>query len=160
MSSIRNIKDATLVSSTHLTSGSPTLPAPTFLKVMWKGWLSSVRGLAGAIVSRNPPQSIATAQGHMGLIRQHVRSTQPKPPPSSATLDPVARSQHAVSSTKVPLVDETSSKDFSPEPFSEEAQTFLVPRKDWAASGLAGRFPRESQSGMECLLGRAHSLSS
>jgi hypothetical protein len=78
--------------------------------------------------------------------------------PQSAPLGPVTRSQHAASSsTKVPFVAETSSKDlFPPEPFSEEAKTFLVPRKDWAASDLAGRFPHKSRSGMGCLLVTVH----
>ena len=76
---IRNVADAVFVLKHHRAFGSPTLP--TFLQAIRKKWID-IPGLTGKIVSQNPPLSIATAQGHLDLVRQGLRSTSPKKPTS------------------------------------------------------------------------------
>ena len=154
LSSIRNIKDATFVTYHHRSFGSPS--STTFLHAIRAGWIN-IRGLDGKKVSRNPPVAIATACGHMDLIRKGLRSSSTKPPvphttstlPDGAVFGPVTRSQStATHPTNHPSIPDDDIYGMLP----SDAVSYTVPRSDWAASDLTGRFPVKSRSGNEYLL--------
>jgi hypothetical protein len=116
-----------------------------------------VRGLDGKKVPRNPPVAVATACGHVDLVCEGLRSFSTKPPvphttstlPGGAVFGPVTRSQstadHSITHSPVPDDDMHGL-------LPSHAVSYTVPRSDWAASDLTGRFPVKSRSGNECLL--------
>ena len=89
---MRNIKDAVFTNTTSRSFGNPT--NKTLLHAVRHNWID-IPGLTGKILSRNPPLSTATSQGHLDLIRQGLKSTQPTPPSDSppSILGPVLRSE-------------------------------------------------------------------
>jgi hypothetical protein len=72
---IANANHAELVKYAHLTMGAPTLS--TFMKALKKGYINPP-GVNAEIVRKNPPNTTATAKGHLNLIRQGIRSTKEK----------------------------------------------------------------------------------
>jgi hypothetical protein len=76
-SAIRNALNAEFVSYAHAALGSP--PPSTLYRALLKGWLSNFPRLTAKMLYQNWPNSLATAQGHLQLKRQGIRSTQPKP---------------------------------------------------------------------------------
>ena len=179
---IRNVADAVFVLKHHRSFGSPTLP--TFLQAIRKQWIC-VPGLTGKIVSQNPPLSIATAQGHLDLVRQGLRSTRSSPSkpnlssPSLPSLSPkgsevggggcvallpsslgcialVCRQLRAPLSLSPPALFGPTTRSMSTDPSpslpSDCAITRTVPRSEWAATDLTGRFPIKSRSGSEYIL--------
>ena len=196
---IRNVADAVFVLNHHRSFGSPTLP--TFLQAIRSKWIE-VPGLTGKIVSQNPPLSIATAQGHLDLVRKNLRSTKPKEPkpkkprspsPSSPpskgsetegggcvalcastslTLGSIAlvcREMRAPLNLPLPAIfglEEESgleekgvSEGYNTRstvplssPPSDCAGIRTVPRSEWAATDLTGRFPIKSKDGNEYIL--------
>ena len=191
---IRNVADAVFVLNHHRSFGSPTLP--TFLQAIRNKWID-VPGLTGKIVSQNPPLSIATAQGHLDLVRKGLRSTRPKkpsppspfrsrkgsevkrggcvalcakrPPLTLGFIALVCRELRAPLNLPLPAIfglEEESgmerdkgSKGYNtrstvspPPPPSDCARTRTVPRSEWAATDLTGRFPIKSKDGNEYIL--------
>ena len=57
--------------------GAPTLS--TFIKALKKGYINPP-GVNADMVRKNPPNTTATAKGHLNLIRQGLRSTREKDP--------------------------------------------------------------------------------
>ena len=79
--------DAEFVQFVHASFGSP--PISSFLKAIRAGYLGNYPRLTAAMVAKNPPVSMATAKGHLDLIRQGQHSTQPiSSPPSSSSSEP------------------------------------------------------------------------
>ena len=69
---IANANHAELVKYAHLTLGAPTLS--TFMKALNKGYINPP-GVNADMVRKNPPNTTATAKGHLNLIRQGLQST-------------------------------------------------------------------------------------
>ena len=65
--------NADYVQFIHAVFGSPSIS--TFTKAISKGFLSFLPRLTTALVTANPPISIATAKGHLDRHRQGIRST-------------------------------------------------------------------------------------
>jgi hypothetical protein len=63
---------ASVVSFYHACMGSPTIP--TLLHAVSNGWVK-LPGLTAAMLRRHPPDSIATAKGHLNQHRAGVNST-------------------------------------------------------------------------------------
>jgi hypothetical protein len=136
-----------------------------------------------------PPLSIATAQGHLDLVRQGLRSTRSSlskpnlssPPPQSlspegsevegggcVTLLPsslgcialVCRQLRAPLSLSPPSRFGPATRSMSTDPPpplpSDCAVTRTVPRSEWAATDLTGRFTIKSRSGSEHVLLTTH----
>ena len=75
---VRNESDAEFVLYAHAIFGSP--PPSTLYRALGKGWLSSFGRLTQTMVYQNWPNTVATAQGHLQLQRQGIRSTSPTKP--------------------------------------------------------------------------------
>ena len=69
---IANANHAELVKYVHLTMGAPTVS--TFIKAIKKGYINPP-GVNADMVRKNPPNTTATAKGHLNLIRQGLHST-------------------------------------------------------------------------------------
>ena len=63
--------DADFVAFMHATLGSP--PTSSFLKAARKGWLNRIPRLTANMIAANPPNSVATAMGHLDQTRQVKR---------------------------------------------------------------------------------------
>ena len=73
----------------HASFGSPALS--TLLRALRKGYLSSLPRFTSALLCKHPPNSLATAMGHLDRRRQGLDSTTPviavPPPPTPPTTD-------------------------------------------------------------------------
>ena len=65
--------DAEFVAFTHATLGSPTIS--TLLHALRNGYLAKLPRLTARMVTANPPNSMATARGHLDLLRKGIQST-------------------------------------------------------------------------------------
>ena len=77
---------AEIVNFAHKALFSPTLS--TLETALKKGFLHDIPGLTGDTLRRHPPNSIATAKGHLDQVRQNLRSTK-EPPACTGTTAPV-----------------------------------------------------------------------
>jgi hypothetical protein len=76
---------AEMVKFYHACLGSPS--DSTFLTAAMKGYLETLPGLTPSAIRKYPPNSIATAKGHLDRIRQGIRSTKKtKKTPSDESL--------------------------------------------------------------------------
>ena len=73
---IQTENNAELVQFYHATLGSP--PITTMLRACKAGFLPFPL-LTPNMIQKNPPHSVATAQGHLDLVKQGIQSTQPSP---------------------------------------------------------------------------------
>ena len=64
-----------LVRYVHTTMGAPA--NPTFITAIRKGYIE-LPGVTAEMASKNLPNSVATAKGHLQLTKQGLRSSQPK----------------------------------------------------------------------------------
>ncbi|CAM9091293.1 unnamed protein product, partial [Ectocarpus fasciculatus] len=71
----------------HRTFGAPAIT--TFIHAADCGFLKSIPGFSDSkVIRRNPPRAMATAQGHLDAVRQHLRSTHLSAPANSPALSP------------------------------------------------------------------------
>jgi hypothetical protein len=96
---------AQLVAFTHAALFSP---APsTLLHALQRNFLPTLPGISPKLLSKYPPNSLATAKGHLDQTRKNVRSTQPKPTsPSSPNL--------AATASLPPTLDDALTDSFPP----------------------------------------------
>ena len=117
--------DAAFVRFVHATLGSPS--NSTLLRALNAGYLNSFRRLTARLLPLHPPQSIATAKGHLNQHRQGLESTADHP--------------------SSPLV--ASPPDPVDSPHTVYVKTILA--SDTSHSDLTGRFPIQSTSGQQYL---------
>ena len=86
---IHHDTNASMVAFYHAAMGSPAVP--TFATAISKGFLV-LPGLTMDILSRNVPNPLATAQGHLNLHRQGLRSTKSASPEETAHADSLSES--------------------------------------------------------------------
>ena len=80
--------DKDFVKFVHASMGSPALS--TFSTAVRKGYLSSWPRLTSSLVNAHPPNTLATAQGHLNQRRQGLDSTsvlEPSPDRSTSDID-------------------------------------------------------------------------
>ena len=71
----------------HRTLGAPAIT--TFIHAADCGFLQSIPGFSDSkVIRRNPPRAMASAQGHLDAVRQHLRSTHPSAPAISPAVSP------------------------------------------------------------------------
>ncbi len=125
---IRHELNAERVAFYHACFGSPAPVA--FVTALQRGYIN-IPYLTAAMVSANLPNSMATAKGHLDLIRQGLRSTTPAP--------------------SVPLIALADDTSLDPTPFAAlVAKTISI--SDINHSDLTGRFPQVSRRGNQYLL--------
>ena len=120
--------DAEFVKFTHAAFGSPSIT--TLTKAVRRGYLDSYPRLTSLMLTAHPPNSIATAQGHLDQHRQGQNSTQ----------IPVT-----IFNTK------DTDEDLVPTdaPTQLTAYTRVVLLSDTLHSDLTGRFPVPSHNGSQ-----------
>ena len=125
---VHNLADASFVAYHHRAFGSP--PISSFLKAIRRGAFPHLPRLTARLVQQNPPLSPFTSFGHLDLVSQFLRSSS-KPPPRAVLAAPAA----------------------DPEPADRSVlQARCIPRSEWLAADLTGRFPVRSRSGQEYVL--------
>lgn len=111
----------------HACLGSPA--DSTYIAAATKGYLDSFPGLTAAIIRKYPPNSLASAKGHLDRIRQGIRST-----------------KHIS-----PIETNESTTDWHPEPQTKKIVTAEVYVKIFRTGELhhdnTGQFPVKSTSG-------------
>jgi hypothetical protein len=85
---------AELVAYSHATLFSPALS--TLEHALKKGYVRNFPGLTAKTLRRHPPQSVATAKGHLDQTRKKLRSTKPRVPKVNTSSD----SAHPPTSTE------------------------------------------------------------
>jgi hypothetical protein len=70
---VRNVLDLEYVKYYHAVLGSP--PESTIEKCCSKGYFGNLPRLTPKMIRQNPPNSVATSDGHLNLMRQHIPPT-------------------------------------------------------------------------------------
>ena len=70
---VRNVLDLEYVKYYHAIFGSP--PDSTFARCCSQSYFGNLPRLTPKMIRQNPPNSIATSDGHLNRMRQHIRST-------------------------------------------------------------------------------------
>ena len=119
---IHNTHDAEFVQFVHATFGSPSVS--TFHRALRQGYLDSFPRITARMVRRNPPNTIATAMGHLDRVRQGMASTKASKELSPLAQLPFAHEQHLdkLDSSDVPDIIHS----FEPDEESEHMFTQLV----------------------------------
>jgi hypothetical protein len=118
------------------TMGSP--PTATLLKASTKLFLTGIPGTTPSLLRKHPPDSIATAKGHLHLIRQDLRSTK--------------RSTPAEQDVELDSAFPTAHPGRPASPTQHHILSRCVPVSRRAFMDLAGRFPFKSIGGFEYML--------
>jgi hypothetical protein len=122
--------NADYVNFWHACLGSP--PVSTLIRALRAGYLQSLPRLTARMVSDNPPQSLATAQGHLDLVRQQHR-------------------QHLSINNHDEVIDDGSENNMG-----TTGQAYIVAEilniSDIVHSDLTGRFPVSSRTGNNYIL--------
>ena len=133
----RHDLDADYVQFSHACFGSPAVS--TFLNAVRNNWLPGYPRLTAQMITANPPNPVATAQGHLDRTRRSMRSTKP-----TSTAAP----------TTIPTTSDPSSPDTdatSDSPYSEDEYQHifvkLLPMSTISHADITGRFPHASQAG-------------
>ena len=74
---VRNVLNLEYVKYYHAVFGSP--PDSTFEKCCSLGYFGNLPRLTSKMIRQNPPNSVATSDGHLNRMRQHLCSTSNKP---------------------------------------------------------------------------------
>ena len=126
---IRLDSEAEFVRFCHATYGSPAVS--TFIQSVTKGFVR-IPGLTAAAIRRHPPNTMATAKGHLNQTRQGQRSTKTRE-----------------------VCDPSDEEDFHPTPskiISYKIICKLVGRTLTNFSDLTGRFPVQAINGDSYML--------
>ena len=75
---VHNTHDAEFVQFVHAAFGSPSVS--TFHRAVRQGYLKAFPRITARMIRRNPPNSMATAMGHLDRVRQGMASTKPSAP--------------------------------------------------------------------------------
>ena len=134
---IHNLADASFVAYQHRAFGSP--PLSSFLQAIRRGAFPHLPRLTARLVQQNPPLSPFTSFGHLDLISQFLRpSSKSSPAPALGHLRPLcpaAPPDGCLARADAPVVHARS-----------------IPRAEWLAADLTGRFPVRSRAGNEYVL--------
>lgn len=134
---IKNQLDADFVQFAHAAMGSPCVS--TFYKAVQRGYLRTMPRLTAKMIHSNPPNSTATALGHLDRQRQGLASTKQQPP-----TDPVSDLPFEPDST-----DDAFHSAESPDSTdnNDVVYTMLMKTDHLNSSDLTGRFPVTSRRG-------------
>lgn len=142
---IHNTTHAEYVKFTHATFGSP--PTSALYKAVRNGWLHNFPRITAKMISRNDPNAIATAVGHLDRVRQGQYSTAASNTPPQPSL-PLNMNDSSPNSEPYGT-DET---DRVSEDEYYDVYTKLVAAADINHSDLTGRFPTTSRRGNKYVL--------
>ena len=127
---VRLETDAEFVAFVHASFGSP--PVSTLIRAVRAGYLKGYPRITAEMISKNPPNSVATAKGYLDQTRQGQNSTKVQPPPVSPPSQPFSP-------------PDDMSDDF--------VYCQLLPVSEYYNySDLSGRFPVQSLTGNEYVL--------
>ena len=132
--------DREFVQFAHAALGSPTIS--TLRRALQNQYLTTFPRLTAALLSRHPPHSTATAQGHLDQTRQGMDSTT-APAQLPCAHDDTDTEDDPPSSTTLPT---------NPGHRSYTAHTKLIRATTAMFADLTGRFPTTSSSGMQYIL--------
>lgn len=130
---------AELVQYNHATLAYP--PISTLLRALQRGYLGNLPRLTTKMVRMNPPQSIATAMGHLDLHRQGWQSTRAEPPGTSPAAGP-----------PVTANDEDVDTLPAPEAIDNNLSVKVFSMSEVNHADLTGRFPVQSYLGNNYIL--------
>jgi len=139
---MRHELDADFVQFAHACFGYPAVS--TFLNAVKNNWLSTFPRITAKMIAANPPNQVATAQGHLDRTRRSMKTTKIPAPPTS--LPPAT--------TELPAEDtDTFDSDF---PYVEEEYhniyVKLLPIQQVSHADITGRFPSISRRGHQYML--------
>ena len=145
---VHNAHDAEFVKFVHASLGSPAVS--TFHRAARKGYLRLFPRITARMIRLNPPNSIATAKGHLDRVRQGLSSTKPVQPGLPTPSLPFCPDLPS------PLLDELDEPD-TPHSVeldgeSEHLFTMLVHVNEVNHSDLTGKFPLTSRRGFAYIL--------
>jgi hypothetical protein len=148
---IRHQLNADFIAFCHAALGSPTLS--TFLKAIRRGYLSTWPELTAKRVIADPPQSLATAKGHLDLIRQDVGSqkkTIPTPLIQAAAVNSSNIQHHPHDNNN----DDNENDDDDDDNILSDstAYTSIIPLDPILHVDLSDRFPVQSIKGNNYVL--------
>jgi hypothetical protein len=130
---VRHEINADFIEYTHACFGSP--PDSSMLRALKAGYLANVDRITAEMFSKNMPNAIATAKGHLDQSRQGIQST----------------SKRRASPQQKLSDDVHDESDFGPEQH-EQVATFQVIKANENSSDLTGKFPFISQRGYSYML--------
>jgi hypothetical protein len=133
--------NADYVAFFHAAFGSP--PITTFISALRKGFLGNLPRLTSKMVMANPPNSLATAKGHLDLTRQGLHSSTH----NMSMLD----SHEQIKDTNSP---DTIESDILDQPIHADIETYvkLLDMSQTSHSDATGRFPVTSLRGNNYIL--------
>jgi len=132
--------DADFVQFFHATMGSPCVS--TLCTAVQRGYLRSFPRITAKMIRANPPNSIATALGHLDRQRQGINSTKPSTP-----LPPVSNVPFSSSFSPQSIGESTTDDEVHGSSDDNTVYTMLVKTDEVNSSDLTGRFPVTSRRG-------------
>ena len=138
---MRNEHAADFAKFVSATFGSP--PDSSLINAVGKGWLGNFPRVTAKMIRDNPPNSVASAKGHLDLTRQGQHSTK--------------TNERSLPKPALPVDDD----DFSSPNFSDALEldenthdiyARVMAASDVLSSDLSGRFPVTSHNGFSYIL--------
>jgi hypothetical protein len=143
--------NADFVTYVHATMGSPVLSA--FIHAVSAGYLNNFPRITAKMITQNPPNTIATAYGHLDQTRQGQNSTSPQT--ASLTSPPFIPDSLLNQPSLPPSADAiTANLELHDPYFDDPNNAFLkvIPISQTNHSDLTGRLPVCSRKGNEYIL--------
>jgi hypothetical protein len=143
--------NADFVNYAHATMGSPVLSA--FVQAVAAGYLNNFPRITAKLITQNPPNTIATAYGHLDQTRQGQHSTSPQA--TLTTTTPLIPNPLSHQPSPPPSADTiTTNLDLHDPNFNDSSNAFLrvIPISQTNHSDLTGRLPVRSRKGNEYIL--------
>jgi hypothetical protein len=144
---VRHQMNADFVAFAHAAMGNPTYA--TFLTAVRRGYLRTWPDLTVRRIQHDPPRTVATAAGHLDLIRQDTGKSKsdrhPLPAMAAASVDTTPTSWIS-EVTDVPVGEEISVLD------DGMAYTWMVPIDPIMHADLTGKFGYPSRQGNNYVL--------
>ena len=132
--------DADFVQFVHATMGSPCVS--TLCTAVQRGYLRTFPRITAKMIRANPPNSTATALGHLDRQRQGINSTKPSTP-----RPPVSSVPFAIHTSPQSADESAPDDDAHCESDDNTVYTMLVKTDEINSSDLTGRFPVTSRRG-------------
>ena len=145
---VHNAHDAEYVQFVHAAFGSPAVSS--FHRAVRQGYLRTFPRITARMIRLNPPNSMATAKGHLDRVRQGMTSTQPTPPGLPPPSLPFASDFSSESLDSQDGPDPQHSVDLDSD--AEHMFTKLIRVDEANHSDLTGRFPITSRRGFAYIL--------
>ena len=145
---MHNSHDAEFVKFVHAAFGSPSVS--TFHRAVRQGFLRSFPRITARMIRLNPPNSVATAKGHLDRVRQGLASTKATTPALSLPSLPFTLESPSPGLDSIDSADPPLSVDLDED--SEHLFTKLIRVDEANHSDLTGKFPLTSRRGYSYLL--------